>query len=467
MPHVQPSVALLSIQRPLFRGDKEGAWRRSIDEIGPLCEGEGLAVHTYGPTIEDGATAVRAAAWLDETKPSLALVQLTTFATGEMLLPLAEADVRLGLWAIEETWREGPLPLNSLCGLNMYLSILGRSPHAVDRPCKWFYGYPSDPFFEGRFRVTAGALRAAARVEGARVGLIGGVAPAFYGLEADLAQVSKRFGAAFEEVSLDEFFQRAESVGEGELDTIAAAMEADATQCLAAPEQLRKSARIEAALRATITERGLDAAALRCWPEIPERLGAMPCASVGRVMGDQAPVACEGDPLGALAMLALEGMSRERPMMMDMSDWDRDDGTVLMWHCGNTPKEWADRRGDTLTPHFNRTDAGTVRQLVFREGPATVLRLLGDGEEALVCAGRFCKPDKPSFAGARGWMTGFRMGAEKLDALTFVNTILERSLPHHFPMAQGDWEAAAREFAAWRRVKLVEPVDYSEGLSPE
>ena len=462
-----PAIALLSIQRPLFRGDKEAVFRRSVEELRPLCADLGLTLAVYAEPLADAATAVRAAAWLDDLRPDFALAQLTTFATGEMLLPLADAGARLGFWAVEEGTRQGPLPLNSLCGLNMYANILGRSGRVKAQPFKWFYGFPTDPLFAERFRVTAAALRAIACVHGAKIGQIGGVAPAFYGLEANLDAVAKRFGVSFEHIQLDEFYAEAEAIPESEVQRAAGDMASASARCDATAAQIAKTARIEAALRSIIVERGLDATGLRCWPEIPDRLGSMPCAAVGRVMDDLAPVACEGDPLGAIAMLALGAMARQRPMMMDLADWDRDDGTVLMWHCGNTPKHWADERGDTLTPHFNRTTIGTVRQLVFRDTTATVLRLVDDGAAAFAFTGRFCKPDKPSFDGARGWMTDFRVRGKPLDSLTLMNTILARQLPHHYPLAPGDLDAAAREFAAWYGIELLEPLEYSAALISE
>ncbi len=459
-----PTIALISIQRPIFRGDKEAALKRSIDELQPLCEELGVDLAVYSHGVPDGATAVKAAAWLDALEPSLALVQMTTFATGEMLDPIIDACRRIGIWAIPETWQEGPLPLNSLCGANMYMNVLGRSSYATGEPCKWFYGFPSDPLFAGRFRTTATALRAMAALKGATIGLIGGIAPAFYGLECDLAAVAERFGCTFDEVELDEFFARAREVSEADIVPFASQMADDAAACEATPEQIAKTGRIEATLRSFIDDRGYAALGLRCWPEIPDTLGSMPCAAVGRIMEQLAPIACEGDPLGAVCLLALEAMAGEKPMMMDLSDWDRDDDTVLMWHCGNTPKHWADDRGDTLTPHFNRPEMGTVRQLVFRETPATVFRLVDDGAAAFSFTGRFCKPDKPSFDGARGWMTDFEWGGQKLDSLTFMNTLFEHHLPHHFPMAPGDLSAACQEFAAWCGIEMLGPVPYSDAL---
>ncbi len=461
-----PTLALISIQRPLFRGDKEAAFQRSLDELKPLCEAEGVELAVYPRPVDDGATAVKAAAWLDALEPHFALVQMTTFATGEMLEPLADACSRLGVWAIPEDSREGPLPLNSLCGANMYLNILARSRRGGDAQGKWFYGYPSDPLFVGRFRATAAALRGLAALQGAVIGLVGGVAPAFYGLECDLDAVSRRFGCSFEEVQLDEFFELARGLSDADIMPAACHMADDAAQCSLTPEQTSKAARIETALRRLLDDRGWAAMGLRCWPEIPDTLGSMPCAAVGRIMGERAPIACEGDPLGAVCLLALQAISRARPMMMDLSDWDREDDTVLMWHCGNTPKEWADERGDSLTPHFNRPHMGAVRQLVFRPGPATVFRLVDDAAAGMTFTGSFCQPDKPGFDGARGWMGDISMGGAKLDTLAFAHTLLEHGMPHHFPMAPGEWEDACREFAFWSGVRLLGPLPYSDARTP-
>jgi hypothetical protein len=73
--------------------------------------------------------------WLAELKRQqvdFLVVQLCAIAAGNVMEAIARSGIPLGLWGVPEPATEGPLRLNSLCGLAMFNSII--RTHLKDVP---------------------------------------------------------------------------------------------------------------------------------------------------------------------------------------------------------------------------------------------------------------------------------------------------------------------------------------------
>lgn len=490
MSRVPLRLGFVSVIRPAFRGASVAAAEASLAGLAAL--GRELDFTTVVPAlpseertaagaplpsfaVHDAASAQLAALQLSDQDLDFLLVQHTTFATGEVLTPLLQASERVGMWALPEGAQggdgQGPLPLNSLCGLNMTLSYLD-SPHVNKRqPVRWYYGAVNSDWFVSRLASTVAALRGLTALANARVLQIGGVAPGFYGLEEELGLSGPTVHAA----PLSQLLERVAAVNAAEAAALAA-QQAQAEPADVNREQLERSARIELALTALACEGDYDALAVRCWPEVPDVCGSMACAAMGNLAaGDPAggpaggatpgavgdpvsapgrlprpgvPAACEGDVAGALSMLALQAMSGRSAVLMDLSDVDEAADELLFWHCGNAPREWAAGGASRLTTHFNRTGLGTVRDMVLAPGPVTGFRLVGQAE-ALVMSGTFGAPERASYDGVRGWLGDLRWNGRRLGARAFVTNVLDLGLAHHFAFGRGDLTAALRELCEW------------------
>jgi L-fucose isomerase-like protein len=445
-------IGFISVIRPVFKGDSQTAARRTLERLRSLGEELGFEVYAAPFAATDVETAQRAARELKAQKLDLLLIQHTTFATGDLLAPLLHAAERVGLWALPESsgasGASGPLPLNALCGLNMTLSFLDHPEVAKTGPVKWFYGEVDDSLFKERLVPTLAALRGLRALESACILQIGGTAPAFYGIE----ELPALDSVAVERRELEDLFGQVAAVPAREAQALASDWAQQ--EALDAPaEHLERAACIELGLRALAEEVGANALAVRCWPELPERCGAMACASMGRLGDSEIPAACEGDVMGALSMLALQGISGQPAILMDLSDADFQDDTVQVWHCGNAPLHWATRTSGEpstrLTTHFNRDGVGVVRDMILRPGPATAFRLLSGGRRAVIASGTFTDPEKASFDGVRGWLGGLDWNGMPLDAAAFVSNVLESRIPHHLAFGSGDLTAPLRELCAW------------------
>lgn len=457
-------IAFVPVIRPLFKGDAPRATERALRGLRSLGETLGFEVAT--PRVDSPAThaatgaplpayavsdadeARRAATQVEALEPDLLLILHATFATGDLLAPLLGAARRVGVWALPEASSgappTGPLPLNALCGLAMTMSLLDRPEVARDAPVKWFYGGADEDRFRDRLEVTVAALRGLRAVEGARIARIGGTAPGFYGIDEAPAVA----GARVEHLPLASLFERVAAVPEADARALAGRW-GELEPSDVPPDGLARAARVELALRALAAEGPYDALAVRCWPELPEESGTMACAAMGNCAAAGVPAACEGDALGALSMLALQGVSGEPAVLLDLSDVAEGDEALLFWHCGNAPAGWAAGGRTRLATHFNRDGVGVVRDMVLAEGPATAFRFVDGGRLAAVASGRFGPAEREGFDGVRGWLGALRWGREPVGAAAFLASLLGHRLPHHLAFGVGDRSEALLELCAW------------------
>ena len=480
------TLGFVSVIRPAFKGDSPRVARDSLERLRSIGDELGFRVVTAdlgadrprtagGHEIPrfavcDAAEAVTAAEQMTAAEVDFLLVQQTTFATGDVMAPLLLAAKRVGLWGVPEaagapapgTNRApepgsllpgGPLPLNSLCGVNMTLSLLDHPAVGREGPVKWFYGRADDEAFMARLRPTIAALRGLRRLSGARILQIGGTAPGFYALEESPAWPD----VTVDTRPLEEFFQRIAAVSPRDAAARAGSWAGEDSAVTA--EQLGRAARIELALERWAREGEYDALAVRCWPELPERCGSMGCLAMGNV-SRTVPAACEGDVMGALSMLALSAMSKRPAILMDLSDVSAPgsaDDALLFWHCGNAPLDWAAGGRSRLTTHFNRDGVGVVRDMTLRPGPATGFRLLRGGRQAVIVSGEFAGTGSARFDGVSGWLKRPRWNGDPISAHGVVAGILDNRLPHHLALGDGEMTESLQELCAWLGASVVEP----------
>lgn len=405
----------------------------------------------------------------------LLLIQVSTFADGNIITPLAEAGVSIGLWAVPEITKNGAIPNNSFCGINMYASIL----HQYIDPnlgYKWFFGDVTDSLFAERLAVTVRALGALRGLQGARVGLIGGIAPGFNDLYYDERQTKRRLGVTVDRtLEFSDVKDKALSYSPEEIAPIVAAIRGESTRVAndMTNKGLENTARVYKAFEDIVRERGYDAIAISCWPRFRKELGIVVCSVIGRLLENGIVAACEGDVDSTISMLMLTQLTGVQPMLMDLSKPDFQDNTVLMWHCGSAPKRYADRCGVVFDGHYKPGSRVTcmdnirvsgVNNMYYAAQPVTVARFTDNYRRILTFSGNFVEKTDRSYDGSRGWVGDMTMDGEALTTITLVNTVMTNGLQHHFPIVAGHVEEEVREIAAWLDITPVAPVPYKPYL---
>ena len=465
-------IAYATVVRDAFKGDAAALAVRALAALERRGHALAYEVAAAPEVVRDVDAARRVGSWVTAGGFDYLLVIHATFATADLLAPLLRSADAVGVWAVPEVeglplGRQGvrsdmrPLPLNSLCGLNMTLSTLGHPAVATAASVKWYWGAPGSAAFERRWEATVRSLHGVRALRQARVLQIGGTAPAFYRLEERPCAL----GAVVDSVPLAVLYERMAACPGAEVEARATTWSASEVPVDATAEHVRVAARTELALSALAAEGDYHAIALRCWPEFSDACGGMACAAVGAMADRGVPTACEGDVMGALSMLALQAVARAPSALVDLSDLDPEGDRLQVWHCGNAPIAFAGAAGARLTTHFNRDGVGVVRDMHLRPGPASGFRLLAGGAASVIVTGTIDEPSAPDVDGVRGWWRDLRWDGSPRTAYEVVSQVLDARLPHHLALAPGEVGEALHELTVRLGAHVLEPARVRDALA--
>lgn len=453
----KPKIGLVGMMAHPFRGDKEGFFAGDAQDLHNLsntwnCDLKIVPEGIYN--MEDvGSAAKKLADW----GADYVLVQSSSFAGGDFIRPFAELKAPLGLWGVPEgpPSPEGGLPLNSFTGMNLYNSLLrtfyAHSPGKV----KWFFGRPSDPLFHDRFKVTVAALRAFVNLDGAHIGLVGGVAPGFDNLIVDPRHFTQQLGVRITALELDAVLATARNLKDDKQINQAAEIFIQPNVNLQAGmgSQLSQLARLQIAFESLIQEHGFDALAVSCWPRFQVEPGMAVCSLVGQLNSLNIITACEGDIPSALSMFLLKALTNEQVVtLMDLVTVDINDQTALLWHCGPTSPALADDKGVNMGSLWlfdgdQGEPKGLHNDMRLRPGPVTVMGIKPDLSGMLVLSGQIDN-QKPAYKGSCGWLGQVKINNQPATIPQMIETLMQSGFQHHYPLAYGDLSEACLELAA-------------------
>ena len=118
-------VCLVSAVQTSFWGSSRQQYlKKDIPQMEKLADELGFELTVIKESITGLKEARKAVDQIREGSFDFLMIQASTFADGEIILPLADAGRRIGLWAVPEITDEGAIPNNSFCGINMYGSII-------------------------------------------------------------------------------------------------------------------------------------------------------------------------------------------------------------------------------------------------------------------------------------------------------------------------------------------------------
>lgn len=468
-------VAYVPLHLSGYEADRHDVVARSSRALADLVERYGGSVLDPIDPIETREAAADAADALRASAPDLVVVQSASFAMGDLVLPFAEAGLRMCLWAPDEPRKDGPIPLNGFVSMHLQAGVLRRWRRSRRGPVKWLFGDAGHPWFGPRLATTVRALRGLARIERSRIALVGGVAPSFLNVLASERRLHERLRCEVAPYELGPVIDEAERIRDGadadELSTeIAAARRAVDDRVDVSDDDLRANVAVFIALRRLAREVDADALAVSDWPLFQQRMGLHPGLAFSRLDDAEGlPVAAEGDVGGALSMLLGRGVSGEPAMLLDVNDVDLERGALLTWHCGGSPTAMADPGGVRWTPHTTLARGqepamGTVADLRFRQGPVTLLRVGDDAGRVFAVDAEVIDTPHAGFDGSRGWIGGFRGPRGEASVGDVVETLVGGGVEHHLALVPGHHADAVREAASWLRAEVMPIERYADGL---
>jgi len=360
-----------------------------------------------------------------------------TFHLGDLALRLSrEAHVPILVWALPEPpYNGGRVRLNSLVGAHLDCSNLYKTG---TRGFEFLYGWFDDPRFQQHFQNWFAALSVGKALRGSRIGLIGSHAKSFVNLGVQASDLLRDTGCELETISLMEYVDLAREKGENE------GLSAKLRETFAETEPLpsEKWQLVAGQVHAfeQLQDRGYDALAIRCWPEMAQKYGISPCAAMSFFMAKGIPVACEGDVAGALSLLALEAAGSQQNFLADISQVFPEKNQLLLWHCGVAPCTlWDGISQRTLHTYF-AGGKGMTAGFVLKPGPVTLFRIdLGGPKPRMLVRKAQAVPTEDE-------LKGTYVRVEMDEPLVFLQKLLQNGFPHHVALAYGDVGAALELF---------------------
>ncbi|WP_273846794.1 L-fucose/L-arabinose isomerase family protein [Rubrobacter calidifluminis] len=368
----------------------------------------------------------------------------TTISDGRLAPELAQRwPLPIVLWATPER-HGGPREIsNSLVGTHLFASILRRFGH----PFEILYGSPQEEELLGELDEAIRCTRTTARLRTAKIGTIGGQAPGYLAMRGDQFALGYSMGVQVRHFSIHELLQVAESISERRIEedvrevlSLGLPFDEDVTT-----SELPVNSRIYLALTQISTEEGLDALALREWPELPEIIGQWVYLALVRLNMNGLPTAMEGDVEGALLSLVGSWLGIGTGYI---SDWlEHDDSTVTTWHMGNAPLEMCypvgDSRGPRLARHFNIPKPVVVNATLEPGRPVTLCRIWSmDGGYRMFARNGVTVPPDRDLLGTNG-----RVELEDTSVQGFFHKLCHEGMPHHVTVFPGHHQNLFTRFA--------------------
>jgi hypothetical protein len=450
------TIGLINASLPSYFPQQHGVFndaRAALDEIAnregyTLVEAEGIPM--------DAVQARTAVASVTAAGADFILLLHGGFTMGDVVREIALSPLPLGVWATPEPTLTKDIQLNNFVSLNMSMSIARGVRDLKINPVQWYLGAPSEPALVARLEHTLTALRARNALKGARIGMIGGLAPTFYNMEVSSDSLMRQLGVSVEHIDIHAMTDLMAAQSKDEVNDELAEMTAAAEARGVSSAQMDLTVRAVLALRSIAGGGGYDALAVSDWPALQENPGMHPGAAFSWLEEkDKLPVASEGDILGAVTQLVVKAITGRVGCLLDMTSPDLEDDKILMWHGGGGPLymakdgvSWINHpmigRGTEEGPVF-----GAIADYEFALGDVTVLRVSRHGTAQFVVEGQVLEGKETGFDGCRGWVGGFKSSAGPCSADDVVTTVMEQGLEHHFVLVQGKHLNTLEEFGRW------------------
>ena len=411
-----------------------------------------------------------------KNKVDFLLIQTSSCSSGEQLYPLCNISSKIGVWAVPDIEKEGGVKLHSLVSTSHYLGIIKKTLSKRKIKTKWFYNYADTDEFKNKFLITVKSLIAQKKLKQSRIGLIGGISPGFDNMIVDNDKIKQNIGTIIDEATILELVDKAKNFRQSIIDEEIKKIKNAATAITVSDDDsFNKVTRVYFALKQMREENNWDSLAVQCWSQFQELYGIAPCMAYGWMGSeDGIAVSCEGDVQGAISMLLLNYISNteKSSTLLDLATFDREADAVLMWHCGVSPRHFANEDGIKWVDHSTlgrKTEKkyGVAGDQVFQAQSSTTTYLGNNAERLLVLNSEIFNHTNKGYDGTRGWFKETKLNRLNISSENLINTLNMIGHEHHYAVGQGDHSKELLEFAAWNDLKLIDEIPLVDYISPK
>lgn len=363
-----------------------------------------------------------------------------TFALGHLVLELNKVIQKpILLWGLEELpYDGGKIRLNSVCGINLNSSNLYKAG------VKNYHVVIGDQIDEDWLD----ALRIIKAFATKHIGIIGYRAKGFFNLDVDELDLYKELRLLIDHFELNEIYNI-------DVDTDKVKVRIEQIKKIfdvstISEQQLSKVAELTSKFNEFIESNQLDALAIRCWPEFAADFGIAPCATMSILQAEGRILACEGDILGSLSMVAHSAIGAEAPYLADFSQVDFKQDFALLWHCGVAPCNlWDGKCNRSLEPYF-AGGKGVTADFVMKSGQVSFLRIdYAPGEYRLFLQKGNIIPMEKELKGT------YAKAIFEDHVRDVLKKIIDNGIAHHISVVYDDYMRPLEIFAKIKGWKVI------------
>ena len=458
-----------------YYAEEQEVRKKSETQLKKLLENYDVELISFNKTIFSKNDSIEAENFL-KNKVDFLLIQTSSCSSGEQLYPLCNITSKIGVWAVPDIEKEGGVKLHSLVSTSHYLGIIKKTLSERKIKTKWFYNYANTDEFKNKFLITIKSLIAQKKLKQSRIGLVGGISPGFDNMLVDNNKIKQNVGTSIDEATIRELVDKAKNFKQTIIDEeIKKIKNAASGISVSNDESFNKVTRVYFALKQMREENNWDSLAVQCWSQFQELYGIAPCMAYGWMGSeDGIAVSCEGDVQGAISMLLLNYISntKKSSTLLDLATFDTEADAVLMWHCGVSPRHFANEDGIKWVDHSTlgrKTEKkyGVAGDQVFKAQSSTTTYLGNNASRILILNSEIFNHTNKGYDGTRGWFKETKLNRLNISAENLINTLNIIGHEHHYAVGQGDHSKELLEFAAWNDLKLVDEIPLVDYISPK
>ena len=282
-------IGLVNASLPSYFPQKHGVFEAARKTLERIAEDGGHQIVEASSIPMDAIQARSALTELQTAGADFIILLHGGFTMGDVVRELALSTLPLGVWATPEPVLTGDVQLNNFVSLNMSMSI-ARGVRDLNRhPVQWYLGAPEDPSLIARLGQSVRALAACKALQGARIGMVGGLAPTFYNMEVSSDTLVRSLGVWIEHVDMHTLTDLMATQSDEDVVREQAAMSAAATVDGVSDAQMALTARAALGLRALAQK--ADTTHLLCRTGLPCR-NIPACILALPSVGSRKPMTC-------------------------------------------------------------------------------------------------------------------------------------------------------------------------------
>ena len=387
--------------------------------------------------------AIEASRRCVEADVDVALIFFSSWANEEVPNAIVSelADYPILLWSIPK-----PESLISPCGLISASSNLRR----LGKRFGYIFGSMDDPETLRRIESYARVCAAAKRLRRSRIGVVGYNCPGMIDVTFSEIEV-KRLGPQIVHLSIADLLDRCESVDKGKAVRDVEELERRVGGVEVSRESLINAVRMYYALRELSEEHKLDAITVRCWPELREQRGLIPCYGLSRLSDEGVIGTCECDVFGAATQLIGYWLTGIPPFNGDFGAIYPEENAIQLWHCGAASTRLSKDFSEIHVRSHAQVGVGVTLEFPLKPGRVTITRITRpmNGRFGILIAGGEALRLSPE---ERGNPAKIRLD-DPLER--YLDALVKGGVEHHLIMVYGD---IRRELFMLSEVLDLEPI---------